>query len=236
MLEVERADDSCPDAAVDDEEDDAASMTGSDDDWSRKAGAVLTEGCTVDVDGMASLGDDGIDDEAVQFGSDGPVLVLPLMDIGVRSRIEVGAGEGEGELDFVCDLLRCLFSGGALVIETSALSSLTTASRTTGPAVSAEKVSLIGGNCESDGGTICFTGFRFEGDFFGDGGAPEDRLWLEFDRDIERDARSTTGFGTKGLGVTGTEGTDSLRSALSFLPALCRWSNMEDIVRCGQNY
>ena len=135
------------------------------------------------------------------------------MDIGVGGRTAAGAGEGAGELDFVYDLLRCLFSGEAAVIAMSVDSSMTTASGTAGPAVSAAKINLIGGNSEFIGGAIVLAAFRFEGDFFGDGGAPDDRLWLEFDRDIDRDARGTTGFGNEGLGATLTEGSSRWRSA-----------------------
>ena len=175
-----------------------------------------------------ALGDDGCGDEAMWFVSDDAMLVPPFMDIGVRNRTAVGAGEGAGELDFVYDLLRCLFSEDAAVIITSIDSFLTTAFGTTGPVIFAAKINLIGGNSEFVGEAIDLTAFRFEGDFFGDGGAPNDRLWLEFDRDIDRDARGTIGFEAEGLGVTGTEESGVLRSVLIFLPAFFRWSNMKD--------
>lgn len=170
-----------------------------------------------------ALGDDGGGDETMRFGSNDPVLVPPLTDLGVGSRTAVGAGEVAGELDFVYDLLRCLFSGDAAVIVMSVDSSLTTASGTTGPAVSAAKINLIGGSSDFVSGAIVFAAFRFEGDFFGEGGAPDDKLWLEFDRDIERDARGTTGFDTEGLGVTGIEEPGgTLRSVLTFLTVFFR--------------
>lgn len=237
-LEAGGPDDSLPDAVVEDEDDDAASTKGRDDEYRDDEGVasvkerdgeswdvdgtVPIEGCVDNREGVVALAGDGSGDEAVRFGSDDPAVVTPLMDIGVGSRTAVGVGEGAGELDFVYDLLRCLFSGDAAVIAMSVDSSLTTASGTTEPAVSAAKINLIGGNSEFIGGAIVLAVFRFEGDFFGDGRAPDDRLWLEFDRDIDRDARGTTGFDIEGLGVTGTEEPGAMRSVLTFLPAFFR--------------